>query len=199
MARVPRTQRGRLSACRDNVQQAEQAATPERDLRLAALVASGQARSYRGLASQLGISHEWVRQLVQRYGLVLQKPTKPLPISPDVTCSQCETSFDPPSSWRGRQRQRTPLCSSCKRTPLVGLTCPVCGKTRQLPQYAAALHRTKLCRDCYRRIDPDEKLKYGIKKRRNGSRVLDTCPRCGLERLLRTVDARVRRTDLCHP
>jgi RNase P subunit RPR2 len=140
-------------------------------LRLVALVASGEAHSFRSLGQKLGISHEWARQLVRSHGLTLRalaKPAKP--------------------------------AKQAKPSHRVILICPVCGKAREMARAVAAQFKTMLCRDCYRDLDPEAKLQYGTKDRRQGrSKVLVMCPRCGAQRLLNSSDARVRHTDLCHP
>jgi hypothetical protein len=66
-----------LSLFSGTVHEGEQAPTSERDLRLVALVSSGRLHSFRSLARELGISHEWTRQLVRGHGLTLPEPTRP--------------------------------------------------------------------------------------------------------------------------
>jgi hypothetical protein len=70
------------------VEASGEAPASQRDLRLLALVSSGQVYNYREAAGQLGISYERVRQLVQRCGLRLQKPTKLTLAVLAVTCSR---------------------------------------------------------------------------------------------------------------
>jgi hypothetical protein len=55
---------------------APNSAESQRHERLIELVSGGRLHSFRALGRELGISHEWARQLVRRYRLTLPKPSK---------------------------------------------------------------------------------------------------------------------------
>lgn len=137
---------------------------------LVPLLQQGGIESLAEAARRLGVSRQRVHQLKKKYELRSQ-PLQHEPAPAALKhCRNCNEGFVPDLA-----HPRTLLCPSCW-TAKYSLTCPSCGRSRQVKTLDGT-RRTTLCRDCWRSIRSDtEKARYGARPSFGGASGRIGCP-----------------------
>ena len=158
-------------------------------MQLKKLLAKGAVESQADAARRLGVSRQYVHQLVHRHGL--KAPASWGRVTFD--CSECGQTITRRRSEL-KALKHPDLCSNCRRNrgpSRMTVTCRRCGRERQFPPHVARRLTSGLCRSCWARAIP--------KGRKSLPRVIIVCSNCGKERPYRARMAKILKTDLCRP
>lgn len=158
-------------------------------IQLKKLLAKGAVESQADAARRLGVSRQYVHQLVHRHGL--NAPASWGRVTFD--CSECGQTITRRRSEL-KALKHPELCSDCRRKrgpSRIVVRCRRCGRERLFPPHVARRLTSGLCRSCWARAIP--------KGRTSLPRVIIQCSNCGKERPYRARMAKVLKTDLCRP
>lgn len=151
------------------------------------LFREGAVESQSDAARRLGVSRQYVHQLVRRHDL--KAPASWGWVT--INCTDCGESVTRQRSHY-RALKHPDLCTSCRRKvgrTWVTLTCERCRRERRFPAHVARRLTSGLCRTCWARAIP-----RGHKPR---PRVIVECSACGAKRAYRARVAKVLKTTLC--
>lgn len=131
---------------------------PARSHEIVRLVQSGKFQTQQCIADRVGLSRQRVSQVLQNAGIQFGCTKQPNTLL-SWPCPGCGATVEMWSELRNHYPlDERVFCVACRKLRRreaywVTLTCPDCGKTREIPRSQARHYKSPQCRSCWYKAD----------------------------------------------